>query len=289
MQWLRSERRRRHTRRSSPTPRSRAVSATRTLDHVAFAADDPGRGRSPRSPSKPHVVQRRPGAFQLRPARVVEIVRDTDRPDAWWCPMHPDVRVAGGGQVSAVRDGAGADPAAADRRVQARRRRSCRQAGGGASGLTLAVRDPETGEPVTSVRRRPRTAAPPVRHQPRPARSSRMCTRSPGRTDASSCGIDLAAGEYMLIADFLPAGGDVADRPARRRDAGLPRSAVRAAAAELALSPIGTGRRRPADQDRCADAGADGARPLCASTSPMRRPARRSPICSRISARRVIC
>lgn len=66
------------------------------LDHVAFAADDLTRVRAfiaatPTS-STPERVQ-----FAAPNGGVIEIVGDTERPETWWCPMHPDVRSSNAG------------------------------------------------------------------------------------------------------------------------------------------------------------------------------------------------
>ena len=45
--------------------------------------------------------------FALPDGNRVEIVKDTEAPDAYWCPMHPGVRSGATGNMSALLDGAG--------------------------------------------------------------------------------------------------------------------------------------------------------------------------------------
>ena len=69
-----------------------------TLAHVAFAADDPRTVMAALGATPVSVTDDR-AWFRLRSGVIVEIVRDTDRPDAFWCPMHPDVRSPGRGEL----------------------------------------------------------------------------------------------------------------------------------------------------------------------------------------------
>ncbi len=182
---------------------ARALGGT-TLDHVAFAADDPGPVLATIG-VKPFSANDDRALFRLSSGVVVELVRDTDRPDTWWCPMHPDVRSAGNGKcpicamplvpIPPLRIG----EYKLDVTLQPR-------AGGGASGLALTVRDPDTAEPVKSfvdVHERPLHLFVVSRDL-----SQFAHVHPEMRPDGSfELRFDLAAGEYMLIADFLPTAG----------------------------------------------------------------------------------
>jgi hypothetical protein len=178
------------------------------IGSVAFSAADPsavvgwlrGRGVEPfeRSPDL--------ARYRLSAELVVEIVGETDRPDTHWCPMHPDVRASGPATCSLcgmdlVRipppkiGEYGLDVAVA----------SAREAGG-ALRLRFVVRDPESGEPVRQfieVHER-------LFHLFVISRDlARFEHVHPHRREDGSFELTLGleAGEYVLIADFLPAGG----------------------------------------------------------------------------------
>lgn len=171
------------------------------LDHVAFSADDLMRVRSsiaaqPIS-STPERVQ-----FAAASGGVVEIVRDTERPETWWCPMHPDVRASNGGTcpLCAMALVPIPPPRMGEFKLDVE---WLARPGGGASGLTLVVRDPESGKEVptfVAIHERPlhlfvvsRDLARFEHLHPEPQGGGRFTLRH-----------DLAAGEYILIADFLP-------------------------------------------------------------------------------------
>ena len=175
-----------------------------TLDHLAFAADDLAAVVSAlrqRTVSATEDAAR----YKLRSGLTVEIVRDTDRPDAWWCPMHPDVRSPGGGKcpLCAMPLVPIPPPRLGEYKIDVT---LTPRAGGGASGLELAVRDPETGEPVKAfvdVHERnlhlfviSRDLSQFAHLHPELGHDGTFVLRH-----------ELAAGEYMLVADFLPAGG----------------------------------------------------------------------------------
>jgi hypothetical protein len=170
------------------------------LDHVAFSADDLARVRAsiaaqPIS-STPERVQ-----FAAN-GGVVEIVRDTERPETWWCPMHPDVRASNGGTcpLCAMALVPIPPPRMGEFKLDVE---LLARPGGGASGLTLVVRDPESGKEAPTFvdihERRlhlfvvSRDLARFEHLHPEPQGGGRFTLRH-----------DLAAGEYILIADFLP-------------------------------------------------------------------------------------
>ncbi len=175
-----------------------------TLDHIAFAADDPGPIVAS-LPVKPFLVNDDRARFRLTSGLVVEIVRDTDRPDAYWCPMHPGVRSPGTGKcpLCAMALVPIAPPRIGEYKVDVA---LLPGRGGGASGLEVAVRDPDTGDPVRDfidvherrlhlfIISRDLAQFAHVHPEPRP-------------DGVFELRHDLTAGEYVLIADFLPAGG----------------------------------------------------------------------------------
>jgi hypothetical protein len=174
------------------------------LAHVAFAADDL-RSVMAAIGAAPVSVNDDRAWFRLQSGAILEIVRDTDRPDAFWCPMHPGVRSPGTGKCPIC--------AMAFVPIPPLRLGEYKidvtlvpRAGGGASELEIAVRDPETGEPVKQfidVHERPfhlfilsRDLTQFAHVHPEPMPDGGFVLRQ-----------DVAAGEHVLIADFLPAGG----------------------------------------------------------------------------------
>ena len=178
------------------------------IDAVAFSVVDldaaaqwfQAKGETPVSRSDDTV------RFQVSPDLAVEIIRETDRPDAFWCPMHLDVRSASAGTCPIC----GMDlvpippPKIGSYRldvviVPARSK-------SGASGIRLTVRDPETNAPVTAfatVHERPFHLFIVSRDL------SRFAHEHPGQEADGSFVLqhDLPPGEYVLIADFVPIAG----------------------------------------------------------------------------------
>ena len=144
--------------------------------------------------------------YRVSPDLLVEIISETDRPDTHWCPMHPAVRAAGPSRcplcsmdmvpIPPPRVGEyGLDVA-----VSPGRRK------GAAFTMRMTVRAPHDGAVVTSflpVHERPfhlfivsRDLATFVHAHPEQHEDGAFMLEQA-----------LAPGEYMLIADFLPAGG----------------------------------------------------------------------------------
>jgi len=181
-----------------------AARLSATLDHLAFAADDPKAAVSALR-EKPLSATEDAARFRLRSGLIVEIVRDTDRPDAYWCPMHPDVRLPGEGTCS--RCGMALVPIRSPRIGEYRLDvTTSARPGGGVSGFRVVVRDPETGDPVSSF----------VEVHERPFHLfivsrdlAQFAHLHPEHKDDGSFEVrhDLDPGEYVLFADFLPAGG----------------------------------------------------------------------------------
>jgi hypothetical protein len=175
-----------------------------TFDHVGFAADDPALVRNAIK-DVPLVVSDDLTKYQAVPGLVVEVVRDTDRPDAYWCPMHPDVR--GPDASKCPRCGMALVPIPPPRIGEYRLDVTLHpRRGGGITGLSLAVRDPETGERVPGlldVHERPfhlfilsRDLTFFAHVHPELRQNSALDLKQA-----------LEPGQYILVADFLPAGG----------------------------------------------------------------------------------
>jgi hypothetical protein len=175
-----------------------------TLDHVAFAADDL-QAAIAAAREKPLAATEDAARFKLRSGLIVEIVRDTDRPDVYWCPMHPDVRAPTEG--TCARCGmalvAIAPPRIGEYKLDVT---TLPRPGGGTSGFRFSVRDPETGDLVSrliDMHERPfhlfvvsRDLSQFAHEHPLPQPDGSFELRH---------GLD--PGEYILFADFLPAGG----------------------------------------------------------------------------------
>lgn len=177
-------------------------------DHVAFAAGDLGEVTRVLSGAGGTVIHRTEDAvlFDAGGGLRVELVRETGRPDAFWCPMHPDVRSADAGACHVC----GMDlvpippPKLGEYNLDVTQVRS--RGGSGLAGLELAVRDPESNDIVkrfVTIHERPF-------HLFIVGRDLEYFEHvHPKETADGSFVLAHAVppGEYMLIADFLPVGG----------------------------------------------------------------------------------
>ncbi len=175
-----------------------------TLDHVGFAVDDLAATVAALKET-PISVTDDVATFRLRSKLVVEIVRDTDRPDAYWCPMHPDVRAPGDGRcpLCAMALVPIPPPRIGEYRVDATMKP---RVAGGSSGIRLVVRDPVSGDPVTKfldVHERP------LHLFVVGSDLDYFAHVHPEQAADGSFELaqDFAPGAYTLIADFLPAEG----------------------------------------------------------------------------------
>ncbi|MBA3885164.1 MAG: hypothetical protein H0X67_05455 [Acidobacteria bacterium] len=192
-----------------PGARLAAVLPGEYLDHVAFEAQDlaaardrlASAGAAPDSERDEAVLYRIPGGFG------VELLAPGDGEDAFWCPMHPDVRSA---EASATCRLCGMPlvaippPQIGEYRMDVTVQPA--PGGRGASGLRLVIRHPDASAPVPSFA---------VVHE-RPFHLF-IVDRSldyfehvhpePAGEGAFELAHDIPPGEYMLIADFLPQGG----------------------------------------------------------------------------------
>jgi hypothetical protein len=175
-----------------------------TLDHVAFAADDPKVAIAALKEA-PISVTDEAARFRLPSGLVVEVVRDTDRPDLYWCPMHPDVRKPVEGKCPRCSMALVPIPPSRIGEYRLDVTMTSPRSRRGVSGMTFVVRDPETGDSVSNF----------VDVHERPLHifivSRDLATFAhvhPQRREDNSFELryELPPGEYMLIADFLPAG-----------------------------------------------------------------------------------
>jgi hypothetical protein len=170
-------------------------------DHVAFATADfealVARLGTP--------VRRTADAALFETAGVlVEIVRDTDLPDAYWCPMHPDVRSATAGKcpLCAMDLIPIPPPKVGEYKLDVTVQRSAR----GVRGLTLTVREPDTNALVRDFA----TVHEKILHLFIVSRDLEYFAHvHPEQLKDGSFVLNqpLGGGEYMVIADFLPQGG----------------------------------------------------------------------------------
>jgi hypothetical protein len=175
-----------------------------TLDHVGFAVDDLAAVLRVLK-QKPVSATEDAAKFRVGSGSIVEIVRDTDRPDAFWCPMHPDVRAPGEGRcpLCSMPLVPIPPPKIGEYRLDVTMKP---RVAGGSSGIRLAVRDPESGESVAKfldVHERPLHLFVISRDLERFAHVHPTLMPD-GTFDLDQ---DFEPGMYVLIADFLPVGG----------------------------------------------------------------------------------
>jgi Heavy metal binding domain len=177
------------------------------LDHVSFTASD--------LPSALAVL-RSHGALPLRESSDaalfkaaagvrVEVVRDLDAPDAYWCPMHPDVRSSAPGTCPICRMALVPIPASAigeyrmDLAVSAAK-------GGGIASLRITLREPDTDRRVASLA----TVHERLLHLFIIDRSLQFFRHvHPDQIGDGTFELreSIPPGAYVVIADFLPQGG----------------------------------------------------------------------------------
>jgi hypothetical protein len=137
---------------------------------------------------------------------LLEVVRDLDRAETFWCPMHLDVRSPDEGKcpVCGMSLVPIPPPKIGEYNLDVTQLRD--EKGHGLSGLRLMVREPDTGAAATrfsTVHEKPfhlfivsRDLEYFAHVHPEPRDGGAFALRHP-----------IPPGEYMLIADFLPAGG----------------------------------------------------------------------------------
>jgi hypothetical protein len=135
----------------------------------------------------------------------VEIVRDTDRPDAFWCPMHPDVRSASIVKCPLCAMELVPIPPRTFGHYRLDVHQVLDAAGTGVRALEIALRHPETAERVTALT---------VIHERllhlfivRRDFSFFAHVHPEKSGDGFEVPIALGPGAYVLVADFVPTGG----------------------------------------------------------------------------------
>jgi Heavy metal binding domain len=175
-----------------------------TFDHLGFAADDLAAVASA-LPVRPLAASEDAVRYALPSGATIEIVRDTDRPDTFWCPMHPDIRAPGDAKcricgMPLVRI---PPPRVGEYRLEAAVEPD---AAGGIARLRLTVREPDTDTRVaTFVEIHER-----LFHLFIVSRDlAHFAHVHPEQQPDGSFVLDpaLPPGAYMLIADVLPMGG----------------------------------------------------------------------------------
>ena len=175
------------------------------FDHLAFAAPDFDAAVK-RLASVYRVIQRKDDSVLFDAAGMrIEIVRETESADLFWCPMHPDVRGASAGKcpICAMDLVPIPPPRVGEYKLDLTLQRGRRS---GLSGLRLTVRDPETNARVTSFA----TVHEKLLHLFLVSRDlSYFAHLHPDPQPDGSFVMKEAVppGEYMLFADFLPNGG----------------------------------------------------------------------------------
>jgi heavy metal-binding protein len=177
------------------------------LDHVAFTTADTPAVVSSLLAHGANPWRQTEDSRLFRTASVgVEIVRDVDAPDAFWCPMHPDIRSAVAGKCPLCRMELVPIPPPRVGEYRMDVAVTAAAGGRGASKLRLTIRDPVSGRPVSSFA----TIHERLLHlfiidrqleyfrhvHPQQISEGIFELREP-----------IPAGQFMVIADFLPLSG----------------------------------------------------------------------------------
>ena len=177
------------------------------LLHLAFAADDFAAAVDRVSAAGARITSRTEDAASIDAGGgvVIEIVRDTDREETFWCPMHPDVRSAETGKcpVCGMELVAIPPPRLGEYKLDVTQIRDRRR---GVMGLSLGVREPGTNAPVLRFA----TVHEKLFHLFIVGRDLEYFAHvHPDRAPDGTFTLahPFPPGEYMLIADFLPEGG----------------------------------------------------------------------------------
>ena len=178
------------------------------LDHVAFVAPDlPGAvGALSERGAVPIRQTEAAALFRVRDGITIEIVRDTDAPDAYWCPMHPDVRSSATGTCPLCSMALVPMPAPrlGEYRMDVVATPGPRRSG--VAKLRMTLRDPETAKPVPGFA----TIHDRLLHLFIIDRSLEYFAHvhpEPAGEGVFEIGHPLPPGAYVLVADFLPLTG----------------------------------------------------------------------------------
>ncbi len=200
-------------------------------DHLAFIAADLKAlaEQISRSGARPVRSSEDAVLFDAGAGVFVEIVRDPDRADVFWCPMHPDVRSADRGtcHLCGMELVAIPPPKLGEYKLDVHQLRKGR--GPGLSGLRLSVSEPDSGELV----KRFVTVHDRIIHLFIVGRDLEYFEHVHPEVAADGSFVlthAIPPGEYMVIADFLPEGGTtqmvqralIVPGPSTSRNASLP-------------------------------------------------------------------
>ena len=191
------------------TARDRIGAAFREsfLDHVAFTAPDLRRAVETLRAHGARPVRETDDAALFHAANgiAVEIVRDTDAADAYWCPMHPDLRSSVAAKCPLC--GMPLVPMPAQRIGEYRMDVAVTAgARGGATTLRLTLRDPQTAKPVAAFA----TVHDRLLHLFIIDRSLQYFAHvhpKPAGEGIFEIDQQLPPGAYVVVADFLPLSG----------------------------------------------------------------------------------
>jgi len=175
------------------------------FDHLAFASSE-FETAIRKLAARHRVVQRKDDSVLFDAGGMrIEIVRETEAADLFWCPMHPDVRGASAGKcpVCAMDLVPIPPPRIGEYKLDLalQRRRQ-----GGLSAIRLTVRDPESNQRVTAFE----TIHEKTFHLFIVSRDLSYFAHvhpEPQRDGSFRLRHEVPPGEFMLLADFLPSGG----------------------------------------------------------------------------------
>ncbi len=195
---------------SNPASAREALAAMfddEVLDHVAFTTADTSLVVSSlvAKGAKPSRQTEDSRFFRTRIVDV-EIVRDVDAPDAFWCPMHPDIRSSAAGKCPLCRMELVPIPPARVGEYRMDVTVTPGAGGRGGSKLRLTVRDPSSGQPVSSFA----TIHERLLHLflvDRQLQYFRHLHPEQLADGSFELREDIPPGQFMVIADFLPLSG----------------------------------------------------------------------------------
>jgi hypothetical protein len=184
-----------------------AAMGSLAVDHLAFAAADFSAAVRRILAAGLTVIARRDDSllFDAGDELILEIVRDTDRDEIYWCPMHPDVRSADEGKcpICGMALVPIPPPKIGEYNLDVLQVRDDR---GATTGLELRVHEPDTDALVTRFS----LAHEKLLHLFIVSRDLQYFAHvhpDPATDGTFTLSHPLTAGEYMLIADFIPEAG----------------------------------------------------------------------------------
>src|SRR6476619_3477874 len=129
-----------------------AMFASELLDHIGFTTGDTSAVVAALVAHGAKPVRQTDDSRLFRTAKhgAIEIVRDVDAPDAFWCPMHPDIRSAVAGRCPLCKMELVPIPPPRVGEYRMDVAVTPGPGGRGASKLRLTIRDPATNRPLSS-------------------------------------------------------------------------------------------------------------------------------------------